>query len=371
MKKNKNIFLLEVNEIIDESLWQSIGNWILNKKPGIVKPEKIKQIIDFLLKELRNYVAARGNEEFIENTSEEFESLARKLNIDVLSKRNRDEIKNSLLTRIHNTESRRQVIIFFTKLLNNMIKRDFDMTNERERKLFEALKKRRAAKKKLMERLEAAKLLESKVKRYSDIPLIKSQAMIMEFFGPFKKLGVADLEKRIDAPNKTIQNLEKSGAENKGILAKIQEIGKLEKAVKNVSLGNVVQAEANLDAYVDGLVDLYGMLKRTEDTEIRAKGKTLFGRAAATMRGMQKALQDATKELMSKVPSFTNIYSDADAEDLAVRAAGIKQSPMQQLKSFGQALVGGAGGGSAARTGGVRMEDANPVAKKEKAKKAK
>jgi len=177
---------------------------------------------------------------------------------------------------------------------------------------------------------------------------INSDKALKEFFGPFKKLGVNDLEQ---------MNVKKAGAQRQKDIKQVQshvsqKVGAVEKARKALaatSVTDVGSIEAKLNAYVTSLADLHDVIGMSTDEKGLEQASKPFAVAAYTLQKLADALSDASEKLFSAVPHNDRVYS------LGKEAGEVDAASSKFLLGAGGALrnmargalhgLGGSGGG--------------------------
>jgi hypothetical protein len=152
---------------------------------------------------------------------------------------------------------------------------------------------------------------------------ITDKKKLLEFFGPFKKMSVSDLERK---------GKEK---ETKLIAPFLKDIEEARKQLAGVKLTNPSQVQIALETYVEKLVDLYQVLPTVDlDPATKAQASKPFAVAAYTLQSLSKSLTDAAEDLFSAVPRSSDVYS-------AGKAAGEDESALRKsMKSAGDVVRG-------------------------------
>lgn len=159
---------------------------------------------------------------------------------------------------------------------------------------------------------------------------IKTKEQLVEFFGPFKKLGVSDLEKMSQQKDVAA----KAAAQKKDsqlIGAFLKDVEAARKQLSSLKLTDTGSLQAALDNYVNKLIDLYQVLPTVDlDPKSKAAVSKPFAVAAFTLQNLSKALAKSAEELFSAIPRSDSVYAAGrEAQDF-------EQSFQSSLKTPGQ-----------------------------------
>lgn len=177
---------------------------------------------------------------------------------------------------------------------------------------------------------------------------VRSKEQLKEFFGPFKKLGVQDLEKMGQEKDEKAKASEKSKM-MKSLMGQVKQVEKARKKLASAKLSDVGSVNAALDQYVNELIDLYAAQHGLDlDGQEQAAVSKPFVAAAYTLQGLSNALNDAAQELFSSVPKSSGVYSAGrEAADIEKAQKKFVRGPGQQMASMAKDIfsLGGRGMG--------------------------
>lgn len=127
---------------------------------------------------------------------------------------------------------------------------------------------------------------------------INSRKALLEFFGPFKRLKTADIEKM--GKEKDVKQL----------VGLAKDAEKARKGLGSIKLTNVNAVEIALENYIEKLTDLWSGLREAEvDEQLKSKLSKPFAAAAYTLQSLSASLADAANDLFSAVPRASGVYS--------------------------------------------------------------
>lgn len=175
---------------------------------------------------------------------------------------------------------------------------------------------------------------------------LKSRKQLLEFFGPFKKLGVADLEKM----GQEKETKAKAQAQAKDVKVIMKVAGEAEAARKQLAqakLTDVASVEKALNNYVDRLHDLFELQKVADlDPKTKEQISKPFAAAAYTLQNLSQSLSDAADKLFQAVPRGSGIYSAGrEAQDIEQAQKSFMMGPGQRLRQMGRDVLGMGGRG--------------------------
>jgi len=170
---------------------------------------------------------------------------------------------------------------------------------------------------------------------------INSKKQLLEFFGPFKKLGVQDLERMGKEKGEKAQ----AKAQQRDTRAVMQMAKGVEKARKNLAatkLTDVRAVEQALNSYIDQLYDLYELQKVAEvDSATKEELSKPFAAAAYTLQSLSQSLNDAADKLFQAVPRGSGVYSAGrEAADIEKAQKSFMMGPGQRLVQMGKDIGG-------------------------------
>lgn len=178
---------------------------------------------------------------------------------------------------------------------------------------------------------------------------IKSKANLMEFFGPFKKLGVKDLEKMgQEKETKTKEKTQKKDIST--MLQMSKEVESARKQLASTKITDVNSIDKALEQYVDKLYDLYQLQQVADlDPTTKAQISKPFAVAAFTLQNLSQSLSDAANKLFQAVPKESGLYSAGrEASEIEKATQAFMSGPGGRLKQMGKdvwAGLSGPGGG--------------------------
>lgn len=172
---------------------------------------------------------------------------------------------------------------------------------------------------------------------------INSEEALKEFFGPFKKLGVSDLEKMNTA--KTDTQRKKDVKQVSSHLAKtVSEVEKARKALASTSVTDVGSIETKLNDYVTKLADLHDVVGMATDEKELEQASKPFAVAAFTLQKLSSALADASEKLFTAVPRNDRVYSlGKDADEVDNASSKFLLKPGGALRQMARSALSGAG----------------------------
>lgn len=161
---------------------------------------------------------------------------------------------------------------------------------------------------------------------------IETKEQLVEFFGPFKKLGVADLEKMSQQKDVAA----KSAAQKKDaqlIGSFLKDVEAARKQLSSLKLTDTNSVQAALDNYVNKLIDLHQVLPTVDlDPKSKAEVSKPFAVAAYTLQNLSKALAKSAEELFSAVPRSDSVYAAGqEAQDIEQSLKASMKTPAQML----------------------------------------
>jgi hypothetical protein len=181
---------------------------------------------------------------------------------------------------------------------------------------------------------------------------IKTKEQLLEFFGPFKKLGVADLEKI--SQKKAADTKAKDSKQVTSFLTKsIAAVEKARKALAATSVTDIASVESKLNDYVTKLADLHDVAGMAVDEKQMDTVSKPFAVAAYTLQKLSSTLSDAAEKLFSAVPRNDRIYDlGNEAGEVEAGANKFLLKPGGALRQMARNALTGIGGGSPHGAGG-------------------
>jgi len=161
---------------------------------------------------------------------------------------------------------------------------------------------------------------------------INSRKALLEFFGPFKKLGVKDLEKM--GREKETRVTKQAGAQaTKKLAGLVKSTEAARKKLASTKLTNVAAMQVGLESYVERLIDLYQAIKGEEvDASLQTKLSKPFAVAAYTLQSLSASLTDAANDLFSAVPKSSGVYSAGrEAQSIEKQQQSFMMTPAQRV----------------------------------------
>ena len=175
---------------------------------------------------------------------------------------------------------------------------------------------------------------------------VKTKGQLKEFFGPFKKLGVQDLEKMGQGKAEKKKAADKSKMV-KSLMGQVKAVEKARKNVAGAKLSDVGSVSAALDAYVNELVDLFAAQQGLDlEAAEKAAVSKPFVAAAYTLQNLSRALNDAAENLFSSVPKSSGVYSAGrEAADIEKAQKKFMRGPAQQMAAMAKDVWDSSGRG--------------------------
>jgi len=188
----------------------------------------------------------------------------------------------------------------------------------------------------------AASLVEQ-VSFLSEHKNINSDEALKEFFGPFKKLGVSDLEK-LGASNRDAQRQKDTKQVSSHLAKTVSEVEKARKALAATNITDVSSIEAKLNDYVTKLAELHDVVGMATDEKQLEHASKPFAVAAFTLQKLSSALADASEKLFTAVPRNDRVYSlGKEAEEVESGASKFLLKPGGALRQMARSALSGAG----------------------------
>lgn len=177
---------------------------------------------------------------------------------------------------------------------------------------------------------ECVKIYLEEAPFFKEYKNIETKEQLMEFFGPFKKLGVADLEKMSQDKDVATKAATQKGDAQK-IGAFLKDVESARKQLSSLKLTDTGSVQSALDNYVSKLIDLHQVLPTVDlDPKSKAAVSKPFAVAAYTLQHLSKALANSAEELFSAIPRSDSVYAAGkEAQD-------IEQAFKSSLKTPGQ-----------------------------------
>lgn len=173
---------------------------------------------------------------------------------------------------------------------------------------------------------------------------LKSKKQLLEFFGPFKKLGVSDLEKM--SQKKDVETKSRSQSKDTQVIKKMaNEAEAARKQLASTKLTDVTTVQKVLNLYIDKLQDLFELQKVADlDPQTKEQISKPFAAAAFTLQNLSQSLSDAADKLFQAVPRDSGVYSAGrEAADIEKAQKSFMMGPGQRLAQMGKDVWSGAG----------------------------